>query len=390
MRQLTRLLVIAMALTPSAFACAPVSAKSTEPSAEPNAGADRKDTATPDAGDEKQHAPHVQKTDARKLVVTFFDVGQGDSALVQTPSGKTILIDGGPPEAGPVLVEKLKAMGIEALDLVIASHPHADHIGGLVDVVRAFKVRAFLDSGVAHTTPTFRDYLAEVERQKEKNGAKFWVARKGRTIRLDEGAVVVEVLAPEEPLLFGTRSDVNSNSVVVRLTYESAAFLFTGDAEAGTEERLVKQSDKLRVSVLKVAHHGSRHSTTPEFLRAVQPDAAVISCGRGNSYGHPKPKTLKALEAVAKVYRTDRDGTVIVTTDGKALEYKRLGVVERPQEGTPIVIKGAAYVASRRAKTFHRSDCPGAAKIRAANRVNFGSWGEAAASGRKPHRGCMP
>jgi beta-lactamase superfamily II metal-dependent hydrolase len=304
-----------------------------------------------------------------------------------------VLIDGGPLEAGPSLVRRLKTLGISAIDLVIASHPHADHIGGLLDVVREFPVRAFLDSGVPHTTPVFRDYLVEVERQKEKHGARFWVARTGRSITLDNGTVLLEVLAPEEPLLSGTRSDVNSNSIVVRLSYGSFSVLFTGDAEAGTEERLVKKADKVRASILKVAHHGSRHSTTPAFLRAVSPATAVISCGRGNSYGHPKAKTLKALETIAKVFRTDRDGTITVTSDGKTSEIKKLGVNETLKEGTEEPGKSApraAYIASRRARTFHRSDCPSVAKIRAGNRVRFGTWGEAAASRRKPHRGCMP
>lgn len=380
-----------LVLSTAAPSCARVSAQQTSSEAEARQAAppDRPKTieagSTSDGGNEPREVP-LPPDGSRKLTVTFFDVGQGDAALIQTPSGKTVLIDGGPPEAGPTLVRQLRALGVSVIDLVIASHAHADHIGGLIDVVREFKVRAFLDSGVPHTTPTFRDYLAEVERQKEKNGAKFLVARRGRTITLDDGAVTLDVLAPEEPLLSGTRSDINSNSVVVRLSFGAHSVLFTGDAEAGTEERLAKQSDKVRATVLKVAHHGGRHSTTAPFLRAVSPSTAIISCGRGNPYGHPKAKTIKALEAVAKVYRTDRDGTITITSDGKAFDVARSGIAkaDEVQQKT-----SSAYVASRRAKTFHRSDCPGAAKIRATNRVGFGTWGEAAASGRRPHRGCM-
>jgi competence protein ComEC len=261
---------------------------------------------------------------AGALEVHFIDVGQGDSALVLVPGGQVVLIDAGDTDAGPAVVTELRAAGVKAIDLFVWTHPHADHIGGAMAVLDAFEVRRVLDSGYPHTTAT---YKALLERVKAK-GIAYEVARAGRDLDAGGGAVL-HVLGPPEPLLSGTRSDPNANSVVLRLEYGAASVLFAGDAEAETEDKLLAAGAPLRADVLKVAHHGSRYATGAGLLAKVAPAVAVVSVGAGNSYGHPAPETLDRLTATgARVLRTDLAGTVLLRTDGTTIEVSALRAAE--------------------------------------------------------------
>ena len=252
------------------------------------------------------------------LTVAFVSVGQGDAALITSPTGKSVLVDGGPHEAAPALQAFLRAHAHTPLDLVILSHRHADHVGGLEAILGALGARSFLDAPSPHASPLY----ASLVRLLEARHVPVREARPGRRIDLGDEARL-ELLGPPEPPLTGTRSDVNSNSIVARLDWRSASVLFTGDAEAPTERWLLARSAKLRARVLKVGHHGSRYSSTPAFLRAVHPEVAVISCGAGNRYGHPHERTLDKLRALgATVYRTDEDGDVIVRSDGETLSVE--------------------------------------------------------------------
>jgi competence protein ComEC len=252
------------------------------------------------------------------LRVDFVDVGQGDAALVTSPAGKTVLIDGGPAHHAPALTAFLAAHVHGPLDLILLSHRHEDHLGGLPAVVRQTGARLFLDAPVAHAGPDYAVLMHELEAR----GIPARQATRGRRIDLGGGAVIT-LLGPPEPPISGSRSDVNANSVVARLTFGAVSILFTGDAEAPTEAWLLGAGEDLRADVLKVAHHGSRYASGARFLRAVRPRVAVISAGAGNEYGHPAPITLARLGRLgAAVYRTDLDGDVTVETDGAAIRVR--------------------------------------------------------------------
>jgi beta-lactamase superfamily II metal-dependent hydrolase len=248
------------------------------------------------------------------LTIHSLDVGQGDSFLIRTPQGKAVLIDAGPPEAGDIVVQALRRYGVRQLDLVVATHPHADHIGGLRAVLDAIPVLRVLDSGQPYPT---RTYTRLLEMIKEK-GITFHLAEPGQRFELDTG-ITLDVLAPERPLLHGVAgSDENANSIVLRLVAGNFSMLFTGDSEAETERRLIESGAPLSAQVLKVAHHGSRYSTSREFLERVRPDVAILSCGRENDYGHPAQATLDRLRLfVREIHRTDLEGEITLIHEGR-------------------------------------------------------------------------
>ena len=255
-----------------------------------------------------------------KLVVRFLDVGQGDSELISLPNGETILIDSG--DRGSPAVELLKKYAVKQITLIIATHPHADHIGEMRDVMRAFKVREVWDSGFNHATKTYGDMLQEI---KDK-GIKFATPKRGdmRTF----GDVLLEILNPADQ---APDDNPNNASLVARLTYGEKTFLFTGDAEdyensakpSAWEQMLGTEKGKLHVDLLKAAHHGSSNGTTREVLDAVRPSILTISCAAGNDYHHPHPKVMRMLEQDRnriKLYRTDLEGTITAVCDGHQIE----------------------------------------------------------------------
>ena len=251
-----------------------------------------------------------------RLRVDFMDVGQGDAALVTSPTGKTVLIDGGLPEAGNTVVAFLDGHGIAMLDLVFLTHRHADHLGGLRAVVDKHGTRMFLDAPYPHEIQEYDRLLALLDKQH----VPVRQAERGRTIDLG-GDTRLTLLGPPEPPLSNTRSDVNANSVVSRIDFGKVAVLFAADAEAQTERWLLDSQANLRAAVLKVAHHGSRYSSTPAFLQAVNPLVAVVSVGAGNEYHHPDPQTLGRLARMGThVFRTDIDGPVAIESDGGKIE----------------------------------------------------------------------
>lgn len=262
------------------------------------------------------------------LTVYFFDVGQGDAALIVSPTGKTVLIDGGPPESRAHLTRRLRELVKEPLDLVILTHPHLDHLGGMAHALKAVGAKRFMDPGFDHPSEAYRDLLdavgdsvGQVMNPEPNPKAPHTLL----TIGLGEGTslTVLWPRVPQEPFLDDTRSDPNSNSIIAKLTYGKTAFLFTGDAEPDTEALLLQKRIDFSATVLKVAHHGGRHSSTAPFLAAVKAKAAVISCGAGNDYGHPTAEALERLDAAgARVFRTDQDGEVVAVSDGTSVTLR--------------------------------------------------------------------
>lgn len=252
---------------------------------------------------------------AGTLRVDVLEVGQGDSILIRSPAGKTILIDAG---EGKIDVPSiLQKEGVTSLDLVIGSHPHADHIGGMDDVVQAFPIKRYLDNGLPHTTATYRTLMADLEGK----GIAYQTAVRDMVFNLDDGARL-EILFPTGTALRNTRSDLNSNSVVVRLTHQGHCMLFVGDSEEPTEQALL-DGGLGKCDLLKVAHHGSNHSSTSAFLRAVQPKFALISLGVDNRYKHPGDQTLARLASVgAEIHRTDLEGQITVLSSEQGLTVK--------------------------------------------------------------------
>lgn len=249
---------------------------------------------------------------AGTLTVDVLEVGQGDAILLTSPAGKRVLIDAGP--NGSEIVDKLRARGVERIDLAIGTHAHADHIGGMDDVMDAFEVGIYIDQGLEHTT---RSYTSVMERVVTKR-IPYKKGRAGQSFTLDDD-IQIELIGPGTTLLQGTRSDLNSNSIVARVQHGDNCFLFTGDAEEPTEHALLRQGLG-QCQVLKVAHHGSSHSTTNTWLAKVQPELALISCGKDNRYKHPAEDTLDRLErSGAKVYRTDEMGPLRVESDQTTL-----------------------------------------------------------------------
>jgi len=243
------------------------------------------------------------------VTVHFIDVGQGDAIFVDTPT-LDMLVDGGPRAAGETVVDYLQEFNITRIDIVVATHPHADHIGGLITVLTEYSASQtplIIDSGYEATTVTYQDYNTSVGQR------TFQTAVRGDGITLDE-SVYVTILNPTSPLEF---DDANDNSVVLFLQVYNVTFLLTGDGEAMSETSILAAGFDQRCTILKVGHHGSRTSTSPAYLEAIDPDVAVISVGEGNRYDHPHQETLDKLIAEGvTVYRTDLHGTVEITTDG--------------------------------------------------------------------------
>lgn len=241
--------------------------------------------------------------------ISFLDVGQGDCSLLQV-NGKNMLIDAGPYDAGPGIVDWLTKNNISYLDTVISTHPHSDHIGAMPYVLKRVKTGIMIDSGDTHTTPAYEVLLKIIE---QKN-IPYRTVKEGDTINLDP-TIRIDVLSPPDT----TTNDLNENSIVLRISSEKNTILMMGDAGKNTEERLLTSGKSLKADILKVGHHGSRHSSGREFIKAVSPEIAIIFVGAGNEYGYPQKDPIRYLSDVgAKIYQTDQDGTItIASTNGK-------------------------------------------------------------------------
>lgn len=243
-----------------------------------------------------------------KLIVHFLDVGQGDSIFIELPNGKTMLVDAGENYHGQGIIDYVQTIGYHKLDYVVATHPHEDHIGSMPYIVRNFEIGSIYMPDVTANTATFESLLKAIKAKglRVKNG------RTGVHI-IKDGELTADIIAPDKP----DESNLNNSSIVLLLTFGNVSYLLTGDAE--TKELNAIRAD-MHATVLKAGHHGSKTSTTQTLLKKISPDVTVISCGKSNDYGHPHAEVLKMLKSAnSTVYRTDRDQTVIVATDGSSL-----------------------------------------------------------------------
>ena len=286
-----------------------------------------------------------------ELTIRILDVGpiNGDSILISSPAGKTVLIDAGDTTKGKAVVDALKRNNIQQLDYFVATHPHPDHIGGAAEVFKSVKVLNVIDNGqlpsaAPQATPTpkqkqpvakpapanrrsakstsltqfYDDYKAAVS----SSGAHYETAKPGTKLDLGGGALLT-ILAPSEPFFTKDKmstggNEANANSIVARLDYGSFSMLLAGDAEEQTEHRLLTKELDLQTKVLKVSHHGSKYASSKDFLNRVKPEVAIVSCGAWNRYGHPAQAVLDRLKAAnVKLYRTDLQGEITITTRGK-------------------------------------------------------------------------
>ncbi len=286
-----------------------------------------------------------------ELTIRILDVGpiNGDSILITSPAGKTVLIDAGDTTKGKTVVEALKRYNVQQLDYLIATHPHPDHIGGATEVFKAVKVLNVIDNGQGPSVPPqpaaapkpattkrpatrratqpasltkfYDDYKAALN----SSGARYENARPGTKYDLGGGALLT-ILAPSEPFFTKDKmttggNEANANSIVARLDYGAFSMLLAGDAEDQTEHRLLTKELELQAKVLKVSHHGSKYASSGDFLNRVKPEIAIVSCGAWNRYGHPSQAVLDRLRAAnVKLYRTDLQGEITITTRGKVNE----------------------------------------------------------------------
>ena len=289
--------------------------KPKEPVSPPSSSASSVSEELPPADDLLEEEP------PKELEVYFLDVGQGDSELVRIPDGDDVfcaLIDSGEYVYADRLTNLLRGLGVERIDALICTHPHTDHIGSMARIVQRFEIgMVYMPRLPDDQVPTTAGYEALLDALEEKELAA--VPLCSGTEIFGPDSVEFQVIAPETDDLW---SSLNNYSGVIRMVYGDTAFLFAGDAEKESESRMLKQGYELEADVLKCGHHGSRTSTSAKFLKAVNPQYAVISCGEDNYYGHPHEQVLEKLNMLGtNIYRTDMDKTILARSDGTWITF---------------------------------------------------------------------
>lgn len=304
-----------------------------------------------------------------ELEVYFIDVGQGDASLIICEN-ETMLIDGGTSDNSRKIYSFLKEHDIDHLKYIVATHPHEDHVGGLSAALEYAECDEILTAVEESDNYYYQQFISKAS---EKN-VDITVGKDGDSYTL--GSATITMLGPTDEL----PDDVNNNSLVFRMDYKDTSFLFTGDAEQLEEQLLLyNHYDELNVDVVKVAHHGSYNSASSAWFKAVKPKYAVVSCGSGNSYGHPHEMTLNYLkEYVDDLYRTDLQGTIHCSTDGYHISFsteKETSIdVFTPGEditstSSPIVVdENTTFILNTNSKIFHKVDCDSVSKMSEKNR----------------------
>lgn len=247
---------------------------------------------------------HINPYDG-KLHVYYMDVGQGDSIFIQLPNNENMLIDAGTEDSGTKIAKSLKKADIDKIDHLVATHPHADHIGGMQKIVESFDIENIYMPDAATNIRTYENLLLAIKRK----GNKITTAKSNTKI-VSNDKLNITIVAPNS----NEYEDLNNYSAVIKLTYGERSFVFTGDAEKLSEDEI---RSNIKCDVLKIGHHGSSTSTSENFLKKTHPTYAVISCGADNEYGHPHREVMERLKkAGVKIYRTDINGTTEFVSDG--------------------------------------------------------------------------
>ena len=250
-----------------------------------------------------------------RMHVNFLDVGQGDAILIQTPEGHNILVDGGPKSNVMEGLSDVLPFFNRGIDFMVLTHPHADHIEGLVEVLKRYEVRAVLMTGVAYNNVYYKEFLQDISRLAEENGLRLFIAQASVDFRI--GSVLLDVVYPISSLAGREIENVNNSSIVIRASYKDEGgverrILLSGDCERECEEEILEEGFDLRADVYKVGHHGSKTASSLPYVREIAPKIAVIQCEEGNKFGHPHAETLRTFGSlgIEDVRRNDLEGTV--------------------------------------------------------------------------------
>ncbi len=328
---------------------------------------------------------------AGTLTVTWLDVGQGDAAVIQC-GGQAMLIDGGKPEKSSYIYAWLQQHGLRYLDVIVATHVDADHIGGLSGALNYASVGTAYCPVTTGTTETFQSFVKYLAQR----GKQITVPTAGATFTL--GGAQVQILGP-----LHSAEDSNDNSIVLKVSFGATSFLFTGDAERAEEQDLLNAGVNLQSTVLKVGHHGSDTSTSYPFLRAVAPQYAVISVGAGNSYGHPTEAVLSRLrDAGVTTFRTDMQGEITAVSDGQTVNFSvaknamaetlaNAGAGQNANQAGGTGTTAGSYVLNTNSHKFHRPSCSSVDTISPKNRKDVNESREQIISeGYAPCKRCNP
>lgn len=314
------------------------------------------------AVDSSNNTSETIENGLEKIKVHFIDVGQGDSIFLELTANRTMLIDASESKYSGTIINYIKNLGYKKIDYVVATHPHADHIGGMEDVIRTFDIGSVYMPKVSTNTKTFESLLKTVQ---SKN-LKINTAKSGVKI-IDENDISIKVLSP----VADQYNNLNDYSVVLKLTYKNSKFLFMGDAEEQAEELI---TDDVSCDLIKLGHHGSSTSSSIEFAKKTKAKYAVISCGEGNSYGHPHKETLDRFTALgAVIYRTDVNGSIIATCDGNNISILTTNKAVTPQavysSSESTNNNKVKYVLNTSTKKIHLPECRHVSSIKTQNRT---------------------
>lgn len=312
------------------------------------------------------------------LLIHFIDVGQGDSTLIMLPNNEIALIDAGTKAKRKELIKYLKNQDIKKIDYLIGTHPHEDHIGGLPEVIRNFEIGKVYLPNRTNNTAIFEELLNEIK----DNNLKIVEGKTGVNIIKDRDLQFYMVAPSKE------YDNINNNSIVTKVVYKDFATIITGDCEKESEGDMVKEGYNLQANILKVSHHGSTTSSTVDFLDRINPDYAVISLGKDNTYGHPHKEIITTLEnRNITILRTDELGNIVFQTDGKKINLINNVDLDKSNNNKSDNNKEDSYIGNINSKTLHTNSCNSLPNKD--NQITFKTKEDALKEGYKPHSVCI-